>query len=90
MYDLGYMLAMNQDPLWYSMDYRVYMGSSMTVGSFRWLPLYLCSYKLVGSVTATIELSGTCYHSGVLTYLGLGIRAADVGHWTNLMAFGPL
>ena len=34
-----------------SVDYRVYMGSSMTVWSLRWLLLYLCSYKLVGSVT---------------------------------------
>ena len=31
MYDLGCMLAMNRDPSWYSMDYRVYMGSSMIV-----------------------------------------------------------
>ena len=33
------------------MDYRVYMGSSMTVRSLRWLSLYLCTYKLVGSMT---------------------------------------
>ena len=32
------------------MDYRVYMGSSMTVRSLWWLLLYLCSYKLDGSV----------------------------------------
>ena len=38
-----------------SSDYRVYMGSSMMVWSPRWLLLYLCSYKLVGSVTAGIE-----------------------------------
>ena len=38
-----------------SVDYRVYMGSSMTVWSLRWLLLYLCSYKLVGSVTAGIR-----------------------------------
>ena len=31
MYNLGCMLMVNQDPSWYSMDYRVYMGSSMTV-----------------------------------------------------------
>ena len=31
MYDLGCMLMVNRDPSWYSMDYRVYMGSSMTV-----------------------------------------------------------
>ena len=42
-----------QDPSWYSTDYRVYMGRSMTVRSLRWLPLYLCSYKLVGSTTIT-------------------------------------
>ena len=36
-----------------SVDYRVYMGSSMTVWSLRWLLSYLCSYKLVGSITAT-------------------------------------
>ena len=36
------------DPSWYSTDYRVYMASSMTARSLRWLPLYLCSYKLVG------------------------------------------
>ena len=52
MYDLGCMLAMNRDPSWYSMDYWVYMGSSMIVWSFWWLPLYLCSYKLVGSIIA--------------------------------------
>ena len=31
MYDLGCMLMVNRDPLWYSTDYRVYMGSSMIV-----------------------------------------------------------
>ena len=36
------------DHSWYLTDYRVYMGSSMTVWSLRWLPLYLCSYKLIG------------------------------------------
>ena len=30
MYDLGCMLMVNRDPSWYSMDYRVYLGSSMT------------------------------------------------------------
>ena len=44
-----------RDPSWYSMDYRVYMGSSMIVWSLWWLPLYSCSYKLVGSATAGIE-----------------------------------
>ena len=34
-----------------SVDYRVYMGSSSRIWSFRRLFLYLCSYKLVGSVT---------------------------------------
>ena len=42
---------LNRDPSWYSMDYRVYMGSSMIVWSLRWLSLYLCSYKLVSSAT---------------------------------------
>ena len=41
-----------RDPSWYSMDYQVYMGPSMIVQSLWWLPLYLCSYKLVGSATA--------------------------------------
>ena len=31
MYNLGYMLMVNWDPSWYSTDYPVYMGSSMTV-----------------------------------------------------------
>ena len=44
MYDLGYMMAMNQDPLWYSMDYRVYMGSCMTV---RPLVGYHCTCTLI-------------------------------------------
>ena len=35
-------------------DYQVYMGSSMTVWSLWWLLSYLCSYKLVGSITAGI------------------------------------
>ena len=30
MYDLGCMLMVNRDPSWYSMDYRIYMDSSMT------------------------------------------------------------
>ena len=55
MYDLGCMLGIIRDPSWYSMDYRVYMGTSMTVRSLRWLPLYLCSYKLVGSTIAGIR-----------------------------------
>ena len=39
-----------------SVDYRVYMGSSMTVWSLRWLLSYLCSYKLVGSITPCTSL----------------------------------
>jgi len=31
MYDLGCMWIIYRDPSWYSTDYRVYMGSSMTV-----------------------------------------------------------
>ena len=31
MYDLGCMWIIYRDPLWYQTDYRVYMGSSMTV-----------------------------------------------------------
>ena len=31
MYDLGCMWIVYRDPLWYSTDYQVYMGSSMTV-----------------------------------------------------------
>ena len=31
MYDLGCMWIIYRDPSWYSIDYRVYMGSSMTV-----------------------------------------------------------
>ena len=54
MYDLHCMLAMNRDPSWYSTDYRVYKGSSMTVWLILRLLLYLCSYKLDGSVTAGI------------------------------------
>ena len=54
-----------RDPSWYSMDYQVYMGSSMIVRSLRWLPLYLCSYKLVGSAIAkglaNIKLGGVCW-----------------------------
>ena len=55
MYDLGCMMAINRDPSWYSLDYRVYMGSSMIVWLLRRLQLYLCSYKLDGSVIAGIR-----------------------------------
>ena len=42
-----------------SVDYQVYMGSSMTVWSLRSLLSYLCSYKLVSSVTtSTTSISG--------------------------------
>jgi hypothetical protein len=37
-----------------SIDYRDYMGSSSKIWAFRRLFLYLCSYNLVGSVTATM------------------------------------
>ena len=37
-----------------SPDYRVYMGSSITVSSLRRLLLYLCSYKLDSSVTGIL------------------------------------
>jgi hypothetical protein len=37
-----------------SLDYRIYIGSSMTVWLLQWLLLYLCSYKLDGSITASI------------------------------------
>ena len=56
MYDLGCMFAINRDPLWYSIDYRVYMGSSMIVRLLRRLPLYLCSYKLDGSVIVSSDV----------------------------------
>ena len=55
MYDLGCMLVMNRDPSRYSMDYQVYMGSSMIVRLFCRLPLYLCSYKLDGSIIVGIR-----------------------------------
>ena len=57
-----------RDPSWYSMDYRVYMGSSMTVRSLRWLPLYLCSYKLVSS---TIVIMFIVYFDYMLSIVGL-------------------
>ena len=44
MYDLGCMWIVYRDPSWYSMDYRVYMGSSMTV---RPLAGYYCTYALI-------------------------------------------
>jgi hypothetical protein len=39
-----------------SLDYWVYMGSSITVWLLSWLLLYLCSYKLDGFVTASIRI----------------------------------
>ena len=55
MYDLGCMWIIYRDPSWYSTDYRGLYGlkydSAITCG----LPLYLCSYKLVGSVTLGIK-----------------------------------
>ena len=52
MYDLG--LYVGYESRYFATLDRlpVYMGSSMTVWPSRWLSLYLCSYKLVGSVTA--------------------------------------
>jgi len=44
MYNLGYMLIVNRDPSWYSMDYRVYMGLGMTV---RPLVGYHCTCALI-------------------------------------------
>jgi hypothetical protein len=35
-----------------SIDYRDYMGSSSKIWAFQHLFMYLCSYNLVGSVTA--------------------------------------
>ena len=49
MYDLGCM-QVGLKSFVVSVNYQVYMGSSMTVWSLKWLLLYLCSYKLVGSV----------------------------------------
>ena len=44
-----------------SVDYRVYMGSSSRIWSFRRLFLYLCSYKFVGSVTNVKKLVSMKY-----------------------------
>ena len=44
MYDPGCMWIVNRDPSWYSTDYRVYMGSSMTV---RPLAGYHCTCTLI-------------------------------------------
>ena len=49
-YDLGCM-QVGLKSFKISVDYQVYMGSSLRIWSFRRLFLYLCSYKLVGSVT---------------------------------------
>ena len=54
MYDLGCMLMVNRDPSWYSTDYRIYMGLKYDSATTSGLPLYLCSYKLVGSATVMI------------------------------------
>ena len=52
-----------------SVDYRVYMGSSSRIWSFRRLFLYLCSYKLVGSVTGlSTKLMKTMANSRCTTY----------------------
>ena len=57
MYDLGCLWIVYPDPSWYSTDYRVYMGSSTKLRPLRRLPLYLCSYKLDGSIIVTYFLS---------------------------------
>ena len=66
-------------PAWYSTDYRVYRGSSMMVRSLRWLLLYLCSYKLVGSTTAWHGFNPlgdiVNYHQDVFTVLWLWKRS---------------
>ena len=54
MYDLG-CVQVGLKSFMVSVDYRVYMGSSMTVWSLWWSLSYLCSYKLVGSITAGIR-----------------------------------
>ena len=79
MYDLGCM-QVGLKSFVVSVDYRVYMGSSMTVWSLPWLLLYLCSYKLVGSIIASIgarfnikhvicvfKTKGFCLQKSVLT-----------------------
>ena len=56
LYDLGlYVGCLRSFAI--SLDYRVYMGSSTTVWSLRWLLLYLCSYKLDGSVTMMLFIN---------------------------------
>ena len=44
MYDVGCMLMVNRDPLWYSTDYQVYMGTSMIV---RLLEVCHCTCALI-------------------------------------------
>ena len=58
-YDLG-CVQVGLKSFTVSVDYRVYMDSSMTVWSLRWLLLYLCSYKLVGSITLSLSPSLPC------------------------------
>jgi hypothetical protein len=48
-----------------SLDYRSYMGSSVKIGSLRWLFLYLCSYNLDGSVIA-VTLGHLWYNLGTV------------------------
>ena len=48
------MLVMIRGPSWHWMDYWVYMGSSMIARLLWWLILYLCSYKMVGSMIAPV------------------------------------
>jgi hypothetical protein len=62
-YDLGlYVVGLKSFVI--SSDYQVYMGSSMTVWSQRWLLLYLCSYKLDGSVTVEPTVNPHRWQSG--------------------------
>jgi len=70
LYDLGLYLGCLRS-FKISSDYWVYMGSSMTVRSLRWLPLYLCSYKLIGSATgwAKREEEGGRWLRGFLLFL---------------------
>ena len=52
MYDIGCMWVTLKSFV-VSSDYRVYMSSSMMVWSLQWMLLYVCSSKLVSSVTDT-------------------------------------
>jgi hypothetical protein len=84
MYDFGCVLV-GLKSFVVSSDYRVYMGSSMTVWSLRWLLLYLCSYKLDGSVTVSAR-----YYDDVMDLLfTLGTSMAQVGACSKHMENSP-